>query len=118
MNRLDDNLDRSGTQEPSGVDAILKERGSTYGDSGVNLECMHNMLDAFILARDGGFHDHVPSNRGAQFAKMPNAGAHDMAIIMIIGKLARIATGVPHADNYDDIIGYAKIARQHAIGEK
>ena len=36
--------------------------------------------------------------------------AHDDAIEMILTKIARIATGEYHADNYDDIFGYGKIA--------
>lgn len=106
----------TGTETPSGVDSILKERGSTYGDSGVNLRCMNQMLRAYERARDESAANLTEEQRQL-LALRPDVQAHEMAVVMIIGKLARIATGVPHADNYDDIIGYTKIAKKHAIGE-
>lgn len=39
------------------------------------------------------------------------------AIDMCLHKIARIATGKFHEDNYDDLIGYATLAKQIAKGE-
>lgn len=105
-----DEQEKNGTPPLSGVDLILKERGSTYGDSGVNLACMAAMWEAFCTGRIES-----PANREFNKIDYPNFAAHEMAIVMILGKIARIATGKAHADNYDDLIGYAKIAKQHAI---
>ena len=107
---LKENLEQNGARGLSGIDLILKERGSTYGDSGLNLKCMHDMLRTY----EKGLND-ATNERPVPIPCLPNREAHEMAIVMIIGKLARIATGKPHADNYDDIIGYATIAKEHAI---
>lgn len=115
-----ESTEQNGTETLSGVDAILKERGSTYGDSGINLECMADLLDAFEKGaqRAAGWRQTNGMNPYSPQNQMPSARAHHMAITMIMGKLARIATGgINHADNYDDIIGYAKIAKKHATGE-
>lgn len=116
-NQSSDNSDKNGIQPKSGVDAILNERGSTYGDSGINLKAMHEFVDSYFKANQI-----ARSSSGDDFResldRRPNQQAHDMAIVMIMAKLSRIATGRPHADNYDDLIGYAKIARQHAVGSR
>lgn len=44
--------------------------------------------------------------------------AHNEAVEMILTKIARVATGKRKADNYDDIIGYATLAKQLANLEK
>lgn len=107
-----ENTEKNSTPTKSGVDLILQERGSTYGDSGVNLRCMYDLLEVYANAETASM-----SHKMDNSDMMPNERAHRMAIVMIMGKLARIATGIPHADNYDDIIGYAKIAKLHATGE-
>lgn len=106
-------LEKNGAPKLSGVDSILRERGSTYGDSGVNLQCMNSMYTSFMNGQNRS-----QENLQTSVRTMPNFSAHQMAIVMIMGKLARIATGIPHADNYDDIIGYTKIAKEHAILEE
>lgn len=107
----------NGAEPLSGVDAILKERGSTYGDSGVNLRCMEEMWSAYKrgehAARCAGSDDFRE-----ELDRRPNSQAHDMAMLMVIAKIARVATGLPHADNYDDMQGYTKIAKSHAIDPK
>lgn len=103
---------KNGTDTPLAEDLILKDRGSVYGDSGVNFACAYEMATSYNMA-----HSASPVNRNQQYNNMPSYSAHQMAITMILMKLARIATGVPHADNYDDIIGYTKLAKQHAIKE-
>lgn len=78
---------------------------------------MQEMMDVYNRAKDQARTAMTDAQREA-LDKRPNAKAHDAAIVMVIGKLARIATGVPHADNYDDTIGYTKIAKKHAIKTK
>jgi len=46
--------------------------------------------------------------------KTPEDGAHDEAIEMCLTKIARIASGKRKADNYDDIMGYATLAKKLA----
>jgi hypothetical protein len=49
---------------------------------------------------------------------LPDATIHACEMIMV--KLARIATGIAIEDNYDDIVGYAKLAKQcdHRLTKK
>lgn len=65
------------------------------------------------------YHSGVLRGRPIGLFKMPeNQMAHDEAIRMVLFKIARIATAqTHHADNYDDLIGYAQIAKNIAIGE-
>ena len=37
---------------------------------------------------------------------------HDVAMLLLLVKVARIATGTPNPDNYVDIAGYAGIAAE------
>ena len=41
--------------------------------------------------------------------------AHDVAMMMALLKIARIATGEPKADNYIDLAGYAACAGEIAM---
>lgn len=85
------------------VNQILQDRGSTYGPAKYNLRVMSRMVEAYKAGTE------------IRATRLPNEEAHEMAITMIIAKLSRISTGRAHADNYDDIIGYAKIARELAM---
>ena len=42
--------------------------------------------------------------------------AHDVAMMMALLKIARIATGKPKTDNYIDLAGYAACAGEIATG--
>lgn len=42
--------------------------------------------------------------------------AHDDAMEMVLHKVARIATGTYHPDNYDDVNGYSSIAKDLGAG--
>lgn len=53
--------------------------------------------------------------RGRSDAKIPNEEAHDQAIEMALMKIGRIATGKSKGDNYDDLIGYATLAKEVSL---
>jgi len=105
-----ENSEQNGTPELSGVNSILKERGSTYGDSGINFGCISDLQVAFQRGQSSD----ADQQYGVTKA-MPDYNAHNVAIQMVLVKLGRIATGIPHQDNYDDAINYLKLARKHAI---
>jgi hypothetical protein len=69
---------------------IIEERGQQYGDAGHN----HRRIAALWSAYLG---THV--------------SAHDVAICMILVKVSRAKAGV-NPDNYEDMAGYAEIARR------
>lgn len=69
---------------------IITERGNQYGDPSHN----HRRIAALWSAYLG---THV--------------NAHDVAICMILVKASRAKAGV-NPDNYQDIAGYAEIARR------
>jgi hypothetical protein len=69
---------------------ILDERHSDYGDAGVN----HRRIAA-LWSQYLGHH----------------ISAHDVAICMILVKVSRAKAG-RRDDNYEDIAGYAEIARR------
>lgn len=94
---------------------LLKERGSIYGDIRDNMNCAHELmrvLDKYMYNRS--LSNPYLSLRSYDFV------GHQGCLVMICHKLARIVTGATiHADNYDDIGGYARLARDIAVkGEK
>lgn len=80
---------------------ILEERGAIYGSAEINLTCAAHLINNYMAGRD-----HSDNGDGVSIT------AHDVAIIMILVKVARIATGKYHSDNYHDILGYARIAEE------
>lgn len=71
------------------------ERNAVYGEPKDNLDRMAKLFNAYF----GG---HSPGS-----IRSPS---HDMAMVMVIAKLARIAHGKFHKDNYTDLAAYIAIA--------
>ena len=71
-----------------------------YGPPVENLSLAANLIGSYRTART------------LSEAKIPNEDAHDQAMELLLLKVARIATGRLHADNYDDVIGYATLAKE------
>lgn len=88
------------------IDRILEDRGAIYGPAEDCLLCAQRLKLMYRFWNGP--------------AKMNcHHGGHNEAIEMVLHKIARIATGKPHLDNYNDAIGYLKLARQLAfIGEE
>lgn len=76
--------------------SVVDERGQHYGDPAPNMERTAELWSAFLG---------VPLT------------AHDVAICMILVKVSRARVSY-HADNYEDMIGYAEIARMVHRGRK
>jgi hypothetical protein len=88
--------DASGSDAPKYDNAVLAEREAQYGDPGINLGCAAELIDAYLNHR-------------------PTVGAADVAIIMCLLKIARIATGPVHMpDHLEDLCGYAELAKRLA----
>lgn len=91
------------------TEELLKQRGSVYGDPEPNLAMQHALKEVIAL------------NTPAVHIFHPNSwdslvGAHNEAIGMCFCKIARIFSGEKiHLDNYDDLIGYATIAKRMAM---
>lgn len=86
------------------IKAPLKERGSLYGDPLNNLATAYNLQDEYYR-----YHPELEDTQRQR--------AHDLAMEMVLVKIARIATGKFCEDNYIDAIGYLEIARKLAKGE-
>jgi len=85
---------------------LLEERGKIYGDVRDNMNCAYELTQ--VLKR---------YNRPIRIDY--NSIGHMGCLDMIMHKLARIMTGKEiHLDNYDDICGYAKLARNIAEQQK
>lgn len=80
---------------------VLNEKEKVYGDPGVNLGCAAAFADIYTIAL-----------RGRQLT------AADMALFQVLLKIARIATGAYHEDNYTDAVGYLELARELHPGRK
>ena len=78
---------------------LIKERGKIYGDAATNFSCEGALKQVF-----------------AEYAEDTAYTPHNIAIYHVLSKLARIITGKYHKDNYDDIKGYAELAKQ--LGEE
>jgi len=89
------------------IDAILKERGGRYGSFGHVADTYRSLMHSYEIGM----------RRGNQGLSRP-ADA-DVAVHMILMKIARIACGNPnHLDNWDDIQGYAKLVADRLRGQK
>ena len=71
---------------------VTKDREDIYGKPEDNFQLIGNLWEAYKVARDGYI---VPFRK------------QDVAVMMILMKVARIATGKPKADNWIDICGYS-----------
>ncbi len=83
------------------AEAVLANRQKIYGDPVDTMTVMAAMSLPY-------FHERrctVERLKGD-----PLGEAHDQAISMMMSKLARIASGDFHEDNYVDLINYARIA--------
>ena len=78
---------------------VLEDRESQYGDPAVNLGCAANLISHYMGGKLGATKEPVMM------------GPHDVAMIMCLLKIARIATGPQYVeDNYEDLQGYAELA--------
>lgn len=84
----------------SDTDALLKERGSTYGDftQGIKLEA--DILNA-INERHKAHHGHDMDSMTALF------------LSKIAMKLSRLSITPDHVDSWRDIAGYARLVEIH-----
>lgn len=80
------------------VEDTLAQRGSVYGEFGVQLETVGGIVEVMKAA-------HI-SNRGYP-SKELLAEWHYLAI-----KMARIAVNPDHTDSYHDLAGYATLMEQ------
>lgn len=77
---------------------VTTDREEQYGSPENNFEVIAALWDEYLLARR--------YFKGFRF----KITAHDVAIMMCLLKIARIATGQPKADNYIDLAGYTACA--------
>lgn len=72
------------------MERIVEERGAQYGAPGPNMDRTADLWSAYLG---------IP------------VSAHDVAMLMVLVKVSRARVKF-HADNYEDIKGYADIARE------
>lgn len=84
------------------LEAILKERGSNYGDFRSQAELARTLKKVV--------HAHAELN-GVELTPYQEEG-----LDMILYKISRIANGNPHhVDSWEDISGYAEIVKVRVI---
>jgi hypothetical protein len=84
--------------------SIVDERAKQYGPPDINLSCAADLTNAYMRGRRNS-------------ANWDGLCAEDVAMILLLVKVARIATGPCHVpDNYRDIRGYCEIAESLADG--
>ena len=76
---------------------ILKERGSVYGDFGVNLNARGSIMEELELV-------HLKKNDEISFSPMDSQAINDIVI-----KLVRLAASPEHVDSWEDISNYARL---------
>ena len=102
-NSQPDDSEKDGLSTQSQTDLLLKARGIAYGDVKHNMTCWTMLKGAYHLAC---------RSRGLQ---IPNQMVHDGLMEMALLKVARIATAGEYVpDNYDDVVGYVRLAQQMA----
>ena len=74
------------------------DRNKTYGPPQVNLQCLAEMISAYLKAQ----------------GKEVSLSAADAAMIMVLTKASRVAVNVNHDDNYVDGAAYFAIAGECA----
>lgn len=72
---------------------ILEERAKDYGDPRPNHERIAGMWSAYLGT---------------------DVSAHDVAMCMVLVKVSRLKVTPDHADSYEDIDGYSRIAKELA----
>lgn len=81
---------------------ILNEREDQYGSPEANLSCAASLINTYLEYRDTN-----------------EIEARDVAMIMILVKIARATCGDPTiVDHYVDIKGYAELAWELTNGDK
>jgi hypothetical protein len=70
------------------------DREHTYGDPGRNLRTIANLWDSWLLARGWSG---------------PGLSTDDVALLMVLLKIARLANQPTHRDSQVDICGYARL---------
>jgi hypothetical protein len=79
---------------------VCLDRESEYGAPEDNFNTIANLWDTYLLSR----------YKGRTIA----VDAHDVAVMMCLLKIARIASGQTKDDNYVDLAGYAACAAEIA----
>ncbi len=74
------------------------DRNKTYGSPRTNLQILASLINAYTNGR-------------------PELNEVDMAIVMCLTKISRIAVNQNHEDNYVDLAAYAAIAGELAVPE-
>ena len=99
---------------PTGAETVAS-RGPIYGEAVINLACTQELCDVFdkYIERNGNL---LAENVDKDYVDSVH-DAHKAAMHLVLTKIARIATGAFHEDNYIDIEGYAIIARKIMKGE-
>lgn len=70
------------------------DREQTYGDPGRNLRAIANLWDSWLLARGWSG---------------PGLTTDDIALLMVLLKVARLANQPTHRDSQVDLCGYARL---------
>lgn len=110
-----ENSDSTTSSTESSTDALLKQRGAIYGGARPNLGCTYTLRAVYTQAVGNAQYTNGDLALGHA---TEDRRAHDEAIGMVLHKIARIATGYFHPDNYDDLIGYAVLAKELAEGKR
>lgn len=76
------------------IDAVCNDRQHTYGKPENNFKLIADLWSAY---------------KGVEFTP------HDVAMMMILLKIARISAGKYKSDNYIDIAGYAACAAENEV---
>ena len=93
---------------PRTAEELLESR-SGYGLPEINLSCARKLKRAYREGVVDSCHNHADHDVTKNMVE-----AHDEAMEMCLTKIARAATGQRKADNYDDLIGYATLAKKMA----
>jgi len=92
------------------ISALLEERGSVYGHALPNLACTMEVWE--VMEKYWKEYDQGPRE---EYEEMTRASLK-AAIFMVAFKMTRIVTGrKDHWDNYDDLLGYLKLAQDRAM---
>ncbi len=87
----------------SKIDEITAERGKTYGHPLAHFNTTQTLYNHWLRQR---------MSRGEQNLSERQESAVRHAVYMICDKLARAVKDPTHIDNWDDIGGYAKCAKE------
>lgn len=84
------------------IDTLIEKRKDIYGPPAINLSCTGRLKSIFWEY----------ANKNEDLYNNPIVMA---ACDELLTKIGRIATGKPHVDNFDDILGYTIIAKDHYL---